>query len=130
MPGGSELFVCLVLALIVLGPKRLPEVAHQAGALLRKFREATAGIQQEIRGAVEPVTAIQREIRSTVRGTVSSAAPILAPQQRPPSETAQGPEVGQTPPPALTDEALRLPTKAETEVEKSVTPPSQDEAGA
>jgi len=36
----TELLVVLVIALIVLGPKRLPEMARNLGKGVREFREA------------------------------------------------------------------------------------------
>ena len=39
-PGPLELMVILVVALIVLGPKRLPEMARNLGKGLREFRQA------------------------------------------------------------------------------------------
>jgi sec-independent protein translocase protein TatA len=38
--GVSELLVVLVIALIVLGPKRLPEMARNLGKGVREFKEA------------------------------------------------------------------------------------------
>jgi sec-independent protein translocase protein TatA len=38
--GVTELLVVLVIALIVLGPKRLPEMARNLGRGVREFREA------------------------------------------------------------------------------------------
>lgn len=39
--GMPELIVILVIALLVLGPKRLPEVARSLGEAIRGFRKAT-----------------------------------------------------------------------------------------
>jgi sec-independent protein translocase protein TatA len=41
--GPGELVVVLVIALIVLGPKRLPEVARSMGSALREFKESMSG---------------------------------------------------------------------------------------
>jgi sec-independent protein translocase protein TatA len=41
--GPTELIIVLVLALIVLGPKRLPEVGRSIGRGMREFRESVAG---------------------------------------------------------------------------------------
>ena len=41
--GAPELIVILVIALIVLGPKRLPEVGRSVGKGMREFRESLAG---------------------------------------------------------------------------------------
>jgi sec-independent protein translocase protein TatA len=38
--GVTELLVVLVIALIVLGPKRLPEMARNLGRGVREFRQA------------------------------------------------------------------------------------------
>jgi sec-independent protein translocase protein TatA len=38
-----ELIVVLVIALIVLGPKRLPDAGRSLGSGLRNFKESVAG---------------------------------------------------------------------------------------
>ena len=47
--GPTELIVILVLALIVFGPQRLPEIGRSIGRSLREFRRAS----DEIRGELE-----------------------------------------------------------------------------
>ena len=39
-PGPLELMVILVIALIVLGPQRLPEMARSLGKGMREFRDS------------------------------------------------------------------------------------------
>ena len=39
-PGPLELMVILVVALIVLGPKKLPEAARSVGRGMREFKES------------------------------------------------------------------------------------------
>lgn len=41
--GPLELIVVLIIALVVLGPKRLPEVARSMGKGMREFRSAISG---------------------------------------------------------------------------------------
>ena len=41
--GPGELIVVLVIALIVLGPKRLPEVGRSIGNGLREFKDSISG---------------------------------------------------------------------------------------
>ena len=41
--GPLELVVVLVIALIVLGPKKLPEVGRSVGRGMREFRESLSG---------------------------------------------------------------------------------------
>jgi Tat protein translocase TatB subunit len=54
--GTPELLVILLVALIVLGPNKLPEVARQIGKALGEIRKLGAGFQAEMRDAMqEPV---------------------------------------------------------------------------
>lgn len=41
--GAPELIVILVIALLVLGPKKLPEVGRSVGRGMREFKESLAG---------------------------------------------------------------------------------------
>ena len=41
--GPLELIVVLIIALIVLGPKRLPEVGRSIGRGMREFRDSLSG---------------------------------------------------------------------------------------
>ena len=49
--GTPELLVILIVALIVLGPKRLPEVARALGKGLAELRKATSGLSDELQNA-------------------------------------------------------------------------------
>jgi sec-independent protein translocase protein TatA len=44
--GPMELAIVLVIALIVLGPKRLPEVGRSLGNGMREFKESITGISK------------------------------------------------------------------------------------
>lgn len=50
--GPAELMVVFVLALLVFGPKKLPEVSKQIGRGIREFRKASDQFQGEIQGAL------------------------------------------------------------------------------
>jgi sec-independent protein translocase protein TatA len=45
-PGPLELLVILVIALIVLGPKKLPEAARSVGRGMRELRESFQGVTE------------------------------------------------------------------------------------
>ena len=51
--GVPELLVILVLTLIVVGPKRLPETAAQIARAIREFRRYSSGITRELSEAVK-----------------------------------------------------------------------------
>jgi sec-independent protein translocase protein TatA len=42
MPGPMELAVILVVALVIFGPKRLPELGKSLGSGLRGFKESVS----------------------------------------------------------------------------------------
>jgi Tat protein translocase TatB subunit len=46
--GMPELVVILVVALLVLGPKRLPEVARSLGRALGEFRRQSTEVMEEL----------------------------------------------------------------------------------
>ena len=45
--GPAELIIVLVLALIILGPKRLPEVGRSVGRGMREFKEGISGRRED-----------------------------------------------------------------------------------
>ncbi len=62
--GPTELIVILVVALLVLGPKRLPEIARALGRGLAEFRRATADVTSELENAR---VLLEEEARSASR---------------------------------------------------------------
>jgi sec-independent protein translocase protein TatA len=46
-PGPLEMLVILVIALLVLGPKRLPEAARSVGRGMRELKDSLAGINDD-----------------------------------------------------------------------------------
>ena len=51
--GGGELLVIALIALIVLGPQRLPDAARQAGRVMGDLRRISSGFQQELKVALD-----------------------------------------------------------------------------
>lgn len=54
--GPLEILVILVIALIVFGPKRLPEVARQVGGAMRELRRMQDTVRHELRDAIREPT--------------------------------------------------------------------------
>jgi Tat protein translocase TatB subunit len=50
--GGGELLVIFLVALIVLGPQRLPDAARRVGNVMGELRRMSSGFQNELRNAV------------------------------------------------------------------------------
>jgi sec-independent protein translocase protein TatA len=69
--GPFELLLVLVLALLVLGPGKLPEVGNALGRTIREFRKATTEVEDAVR--LEPNTA------TTATATTTGSAPTATP---------------------------------------------------
>lgn len=74
--GGGEFLVIFLVALIVLGPTKLPEVARQVGGMMRELRRISSGFQDEMRAAMDdPVETAARDRGNRVVATSESPAP-------------------------------------------------------
>jgi len=51
--GGGEVLVIMLVALLVLGPAKLPDAARQLGKAVAEFRKVSGGFQRELRAALE-----------------------------------------------------------------------------
>lgn len=63
MPGVQELLVIGVVALLVVGPDRLPTLARDAGRLLARVREESSRATAELRAATG-VDVLEDDLRS------------------------------------------------------------------
>ena len=54
-PGPLELIVILVIALVILGPGKLPDVGAALGKSIREFRKASSDIQDAARVDTTPI---------------------------------------------------------------------------
>ena len=59
---GGKVVIILVLALVVLGPEKLPEAMRKFGEFYAQFKKMSSGFQAEMRDTLgEPL----RELRAT-----------------------------------------------------------------
>ena len=93
--GPAEILVILVVALIVLGPKRLPEAGRQVGRAIAEVRKWSQGFQDEIRSAVDfdpgPPT-----YPKPPPGTDPSPIPMVPAETGPPAEPTATSDNGAT----------------------------------
>lgn len=63
----SELLVIAVVALLVIGPEKLPKVARTLGALMGRMQRYVAQVKEEVNREVrfEELQKLQQEIQST-----------------------------------------------------------------
>lgn len=87
--GFGEILLILLLALIIFGPRRLPEMGKTIGRSLREFRRATSEIRTEIEADLDepPAATLEQRTRRIAERT---------PPKEPPAETT--PTEGQAPP--------------------------------
>ena len=68
----AEILTIAVVALLVFGPKRLPEIARKAGRVLREIRGAAddlkSGLEAEYREAIEPLRDARQEMQDAISG--------------------------------------------------------------
>jgi sec-independent protein translocase protein TatA len=87
--GPLEILVVLVVALVVFGPTKLPELGRQVGRGYREFRKFQQGIRDDIEGA------FRDDEDDDVEGAVDDGPPQLeapepdrsAPPEPPPADT-------------------------------------------
>jgi sec-independent protein translocase protein TatA len=51
--GGSEMLLIFFLILMLFGGQKMPELARGLGKAIREFKKATAGVEEEIKKALE-----------------------------------------------------------------------------
>ena len=62
--GGTELLIIVIIALVVFGPKRLPELGRTVGKGLREFRRASNDLKRSLEDeiALDDRAARQRDL--------------------------------------------------------------------
>ncbi len=78
--GFPELLIILVIALIVIGPSKLPDLAKALGKGMAEFRKATQDIKESL-NLDEDMDEIRREVADSVSGLDKDTGPYGAPPQ-------------------------------------------------
>lgn len=113
--GGPELFLIFVVALIVFGPRKLPEIGKSLGKMMGEFRRASNDFRNTIESEVEA-----EKIRDSLRIEPPKVEPVSPAKVLPAETTSGGPEA---PPEAGRDAS---PTVVEPVVEPVVEAVSRD----
>ena len=93
--GAPEILIILLVALLVFGPRKLPELGKSLGAGLREFRRSTQGLKEEFDGVMRDapaapapapvqVIAAQPQVQAVQGAPVAAAA--VTPQQVTPQQ--------------------------------------------
>lgn len=78
--GGPELLLILVIALIVFGPRKLPEMGRSLGKMMLEFRRASNEFKRTVEDEVDAEQARER--------AEAAARPPVAPLAAPPAGDA------------------------------------------
>src|SRR3989337_334138 len=71
--GMPELIVVLIIAVVVVGPKRLPEVAVQLARLVRQLRGYATDVTSQMRSELDELTREYEQVRKELREFRESA---------------------------------------------------------
>jgi TatA/E family protein of Tat protein translocase len=78
--GMPEILLILAIALIVLGPKKLPEIAKSLGRGIAEFKKATSDFKESIKvdndfkDAKETLQGMKTDVEQSVRDTMAQGA--------------------------------------------------------
>jgi sec-independent protein translocase protein TatB len=76
--GFSELVVIAIIALVVLGPERLPKAARMAGTFMRKARRSFESLKMEVERELEADT-LKKQFADIAAAPAEFAASMQAP---------------------------------------------------
>jgi sec-independent protein translocase protein TatB len=84
----SELLVIAVIALLVIGPERLPKLARTVGAFTSRMQRYMAQVKEEVNREMrfEELQKLQKEIKQSVENTQSSINQQIADAPKKPSK--------------------------------------------
>ena len=107
LPSGFEWIVILVIALLILGPGKLPDVASAVGKSIREFRKASSDVQEAVKIDTSPLPAVPGQ----------PVAPPTAPATPTPNvlQTSAEPNTLQPPAPVVPAAAAMPPLSAAPE---------------
>ena len=74
--GMPEIIVILIIALLVIGPKKLPELAKSMGRALNEFKRATSDLKDAIhvddtiKEIKKPLTDLTKNVQDTIQANL------------------------------------------------------------
>jgi sec-independent protein translocase protein TatB len=86
---GSEIIVILLLALVVLGPEKLPDAIRRAGRTYAELKRMGNSFQEEVRSVLDEPAKEMRETADLLRTTVTDTASAVTDAAKPPAARHQ-----------------------------------------
>ena len=84
----ADTLILMVLALVVFGPRRLPQIGRQIGKLMYEFRKASNDFKFQMEEELRQAEEADRRKKEEAERQRSLAAAPPAPQLEPPAESA------------------------------------------
>ena len=100
---GTEIVVILLLALVVLGPEKLPDAIRKFGKTYAELKKMGTGFQQEFKSAIDEPMREMRDTADLLKKSVDFSASSAAPKVS--RDTAAAP---------VTDDVSDRPTRNES----------------
>jgi TatA/E family protein of Tat protein translocase len=106
--GFQEILLILVLALLIFGPKRLPEIGRTIGRSLGEFRRATSDIKRTIQLELDAAEEAPKIAPPEKAGLSARPSVESRPSATPPAEAVKAVEAVEASSPAATETPSRL----------------------
>jgi TatA/E family protein of Tat protein translocase len=108
--GMPEMILILAIALIVIGPKKLPDLAKSLGRAMNEFKKATREIKEsiDVDGDLKDVKKSFDDLNTDLKSTIStSPSDPVKPPQAPSADAPDAPPADTPAPPAAPTEEER-----------------------
>ena len=112
--GPAEILVVLVIALLVFGPNKMPDIAKQVGKGFREFRRVQQHLKSELRDVVS-----EFDSPSSTPAAEQQSVPMLPPKDDAPDQPA-----APAPAPAATESSESTPAPEVSSTLPAADPPS------
>lgn len=117
--GTGEIMIIVLVALIVFGPQRLPEITRKAGEFLAKAREMTKSVTDTIDAEYGDIAAPIRELKGEYDSTMSDVKGLASSM---PDLSVELPEIGLSTPTDSVDD----PTDSVDADDRADPPPGEE----
>ena len=119
--GFSEMLMIFVIALLVFGPKKLPELGKSLGKGIREFKKATEELksnwEDHVKDIAEPLNDMKRDIQGMGQSIKTEVYNHL-------EKSVETPQPKELPAPAVTAAAAATATNTNTESHETTTHPT------
>ena len=96
--GAGEMLLVAIIGLLLFGGKGLPDMARTLGKVIREFKKATQGVEDEVRRVMDEESATPPRPKPKPRPLPAPVAPAPLPPASSPE--AAPPSLGMPPPPS------------------------------